>query len=435
LEKKGYEKMTIIIIDSQVQREQAIRQELIRAGWLVSELDHQDAALAVTINSINIAIVLDPAIAADFARLNNNGHTKLTIIGYVPDNQASDHHLALDIELLALDKYDRLIQDILKKVTQAAFRSGFPLTCNQHMQDILHKAFKVAGSQAPVLVLGETGTGKEMIAQYIHCNSKQMNGPFIAVNCAAIPETMIEAILFGYEKGAFTNAINQYIGKFERAHHGTLFLDEIGEMSLDLQSKLLRVLQTNEIERLGGKDSIKVDVRVIAATNKNLISQMQKGLFRQDLYYRINVIQFNCPALRERREDIKLLAHYFAAQYAQEINKNISLDASAIFALGNYAWPGNVRELQNVMQRAVIMNENGVITEQDIVFDEMNRHETSWDSFSVKSREAEEIVNVLRETNGCRSDAAKKLMISPRTLRYKISKLKDVGYDVPRSQK
>lgn len=306
-------------------------------------------------------------------------------------------------------------------------------TTSSDMQAMLTMARKAANSSASILIEGETGTGKEMVAQYIHQHSRYANGPFVAMNCAAIPETMIEAVLFGYEKGAFTNAINTYVGKFEQANHGTLFLDEIAEMSFDLQAKFLRVLQENEIERLGGRETHKVDMRVVAATNQNLSRQIANKQFRADLYYRLNVVNLKCFPLRKRKGDIIPLAHYFIKFYSDDLGKPLShLSDSAIRMLVAHVWPGNIRELQNVIHRAVIMDEDGCLDEKDIslsVLDDVA--EDSRKDGSLRAKEAETIVNVLKETKGCRIDAARKLMISPRTLRYKISKLKEIGLDIP----
>jgi len=309
------------------------------------------------------------------------------------------------------------------------------ITTNSHMQTMLTMARKAANSSAAILIEGETGTGKEVLAQYIHQHSRYASGPFVAINCAAIPETMIEAVLFGYEKGAFTSAINTYVGKFEQAHNGTLFLDEIAEMSVDLQAKFLRVLQENEVERLGGSETHKVDMRVIAATNQHLKQQVANKQFRSDLYYRLNVINLKCLPLRNRTDDIIPLAKHFINIYSQDLDKSAShLSDNAINMLMQHTWPGNIRELQNVMHRAVIMDEDNFLDEKDILLSvddtistiiEMNK------DVSLRAKEAEAIISMLKETKGCRIDAARRLMISPRTLRHKISKLKEIGVDIP----
>ncbi len=230
------------------------------------------------------------------------------------------------------------------------------ISASAEFKDVLELAEKVAPSTSTVLLLGENGTGKELIARHVHRLSKRGEGPFIALNCAAIPATLLESELFGHEKGAFTGATSLRRGVFELANKGTIFLDEIGDLPLETQSKLLRVLQEREFERLGGTKIIKVDVRVIAATNQNLDEKMKQKLFREDLYYRLNVFPIRIPPLRERKDDIPLLAKHFLTIYAKETNKAIKdIDDQAMQELLAYAWPGNVRELQNIIERAVVL--------------------------------------------------------------------------------
>lgn len=219
----------------------------------------------------------------------------------------------------------------------------------------------------PVLITGESGVGKELVARAIHANSKRRNKPFVVINCAAIPDTLIESELFGYEPGAFTSAEKRKLGKFEMANGGTLFLDEIGEMGLLAQAKLLRVLEEKRFERLGGNYPIKVDIRIIAATNRNLLDEVKKGNFRSDLYHRLNVVNIKIPPLRERKEDIPLLAEYFLEKFSLELGlERKKLSDEAMEMLQNYSWPGNVRELQNVLKRAVIVGKGSYITKEDI---------------------------------------------------------------------
>lgn len=317
----------------------------------------------------------------------------------------------------------------------------FPIVEDPHSKAILEFARKAAKSNASVLITGETGVGKELLAQYIHHHSTYFKGPFISVNCASMPDNMVEAILFGYEKGAFTNAINSYAGKFEQAQNGTLLLDEISEIPIGLQAKLLRVLQEREVERLCGKKIININIRIIAATNRDLGELVKAGMFRKDLYYRLNVLPIYCAALRDRPLDIIPLADYFIEQHAKELDKEpISLTHQAKQKLLNYYWPGNIRELDNVIQRLLIMADSDVVDDIDIHLSDsfyfkdnsldQDIHHTQNDS-ELKTHEAKIIMKVLKETDGCRSIAAKKLNISPRTLRYKISKLKSTGWNVP----
>lgn len=318
---------------------------------------------------------------------------------------------------------------------------SIPIAVDPHSKATLEIAHKAANSNATVLITGETGVGKEVIARYVHDNSPFSQGPFVSVNCAALPENMIEAILFGYEKGAFTNAINNYVGKFEQAENGSLLLDEISEISIGLQAKLLRVLQEREIERLGGKKVINVNARIIAATNRDLRQQVASGHFRNDLYYRLNVVPIHCVPLRNRPLDIIPIAEYFINKHADVLGKaSPILSNSAKDKLMRHVWPGNVREMENAIQRTLIMTENNIIEAHHIdlyeeVFELPAQNVISNDfdllNSRLKANEAKVIMDVLKETEGCRGIAARKLNISPRTLRYKISKLKAIGLKVP----
>lgn len=310
---------------------------------------------------------------------------------------------------------------------------------DQKSMELLKLADKAAKSHATVLITGETGVGKEVLARYIHDNSSYAHGPFVSVNCAALPENMIEAILFGYEKGSFTNAINTYAGKFEQADNGTILLDEISEIPLELQAKLLRVLQEREVEKIGAKKPIAINIRIIAATNRDLHNQVNTGLFRKDLFYRLNVLPLNCPPLRERQKDIIPIAEYFIEKYAVQANREIpTLSDSAKEKLLASRWPGNIRELENIVQRSIAMLDGDVINEDDIfIYEDMFLNEDTNIVMNVdfgsklEEIEAKLIIDALKESAGCRNTAAKKLNISPRTLRYKIAKLRSIGVNVP----
>jgi transcriptional regulator with GAF, ATPase, and Fis domain len=238
---------------------------------------------------------------------------------------------------------------------------------SRRMQEIFQLLEMVAPSEATVLLLGETGTGKELVAQAIHRNSHRADGPFVLVNCAALPETLLESELFGHERGAFTGAINRKDGRFLLAHHGTLFLDEIGELSLSIQAKILRVLQAREFEPLGGNRTLKVDVRIIAATNRDLEKMVREGRFRDDLYYRLNVFLLVLPPLRERLDDLPLLADFFLKKYGEKYRRGtIALAPEALQVFRQYPWPGNIRELENVIERGVIICQGGALTLEDL---------------------------------------------------------------------
>ncbi|HLG28891.1 MAG TPA: sigma-54 dependent transcriptional regulator, partial [Candidatus Brocadiales bacterium] len=235
---------------------------------------------------------------------------------------------------------------------------------NQKMQEIYDLILNVSSTDATVLIMGETGTGKELVARSIHFNSGRKNKPFVTVNCSAMPEALLESELFGHEHGAFTGAVKQKLGRFELANGGTIFFDEMGDLSPSIQTKLLRVLQEKEFERVGGNQTIKVDVRIIAATNKDLSTAIKQGTFREDLFYRINVIPIILPPLRERKEDIPLLAAHFLEKYCTILKKDIrAISNDSMNAMISYNWPGNVRELENIIERAVIMAKNTIITD------------------------------------------------------------------------
>jgi two-component system, NtrC family, response regulator len=257
----------------------------------------------------------------------------------------------------------------LRSAVESQYRFGKIIGKSKPMRDVFETIQKVAPSNATVLIEGESGTGKELVAKSIHFNSPRRESPFVAVNCSALAESLLESELFGHEKGAFTGAVSSKKGRFELAHGGTLFLDEIGELSLNLQVKLLRVLQEKTFERVGGVRSVAVDIRVIAATNRNLKEQMTAGRFRDDLYYRLNVVHIAIPPMRERREDIRLLVNHFIKKYSGERKsappvQGVAQDVDRLFY--EYDWPGNVRELENVIERVMILCPNEIITSDDL---------------------------------------------------------------------
>ena len=256
----------------------------------------------------------------------------------------------------------RLTQEVARLRTGLMEVKEFSALIGRHprMQEVYKTIGRIAGSDVTVLLRGESGTGKELVARAIHHYSRRSGRAFVAVSCAAIPATLLESEMFGHERGAFTDAKERRLGKFELAHGGTLYLDEIGDMPVELQTKLLRALQERTIERVGGQESIRVDVRVIAATNRDLEAAMRQGSFREDLYYRLNVVTLNLPPLRDRRRDVPLLVEHFLAKYAEEIGER-GMAPYALDRLVGHDWPGNVRELENVIQRAMVLAQNGVI--------------------------------------------------------------------------
>ncbi|MEZ5499551.1 MAG: sigma-54 dependent transcriptional regulator [Steroidobacteraceae bacterium] len=312
-----------------------------------------------------------------------------------------------------------------------------PVMASAPSQRLFEMARRVAATDCTVLITGESGTGKEIVARYIHENSSRRTGPFVAINCAAIPENMLEALLFGYEKGAFTGASASHQGKFEQAQSGTLLLDEVSEMPLGLQAKLLRVLQEREVERLGAATSFCLDVRVLATSNRNLQEEVRAGHFREDLFYRLNVFPLKVVPLRERREDILPLAMRLLHRSCADIGRVPAIEPDAALELLRAQWRGNVRELDNVLQRAAILADGANIQQHHIRLD-ANEPAGSASfsgaaSLNTSLRETENnlILATLRSANGDRRRVAEQLGISPRTLRYKIARLRTEGLEVP----
>ena len=296
------------------------------------------------------------------------------------------------------------------------------------MKEVYRLIEQVSNSNATVLIRGESGTGKDLVAHAIHYNSLRADKPFVKVNCTALPDTLLESELFGHEKGAFTGAAERKLGRFERAHGGTIFLDEIGDFSLNLQVKLLRVIQFKEFERVGGLETIKTNVRIVVATHKNLEEQIKEGLFREDLYYRVNVFPIYMPPLRERKDDIMLLADYFLEKIAAENKKNISrISTPAIEMLTRYHWPGNIRELENCIERAVLLCNDDVIRSEHLPpsLQMINKDEAvAKHSLTeiIENKERELIVDALKKFDGKQRKTAIELGISERILGYKIKK-------------
>jgi two-component system response regulator FlrC len=313
------------------------------------------------------------------------------------------------------------------------------VTQNREMKRLLQMAKDTADSKASVFIQGESGTGKELFARHVHRNSSRRNNIFVAINCAALPETLLESELFGHEKGAFTGAVARKKGKFEMASQGTLLLDEISEMNHQLQAKLLRVLQEKEVDRVGGTAAIPVDVRIIATTNVDIEKHIKDGKFREDLYYRLNVIPFHLPPLRSRKDDIPLLANYFVKKYCRINERSVKgLTEDAMASLMQMSWKGNVRELQNITERAVLMCKRDSIDEQTLFMTEKKKpaEETVYPfmpTVPLKEMEKNVIFQTLDQTNGNRTHAAEMLGISVRTLRNKLNEYrKKGGYSVTR---
>lgn len=346
-----------------------------------------------------------------------------------------------------------LLNTVSRYVSAEPVASFEPIVAAASSKQLLALCAKVARTDASVMITGPSGSGKEVLARYIHQLSERSGGPFVAINCAAIPENMLESTLFGYEKGAFTGAITGCPGKFEQAQQGTILLDEITEMDLNLQAKLLRVLQEREVERLGGRKTIKLDVRVLATSNRNLKQAVEQGRFREDLYYRLNVFPLSWPALCERPADIVPLAQHLLQRHCQAAGRAVvHLTEAAALQLTRYSWPGNVRELDNVIQRALIICQNDSIEADDILLEQagmqlpvLAEHEipaqvTSLEAdddanagfkASVHEQEHRIILATMKACANRRKDVAERLGISDRTLRYKLARMKEHGIELP----
>ena len=331
-----------------------------------------------------------------------------------------------------------LVETVKRMVRRSGRDSMDMIAEDSKTRQILDIVKRVAPSDASIMISGESGTGKEVLAQKIHELSDRSDKPFVALNCAAIPENMLEAILFGYEKGSFTGATSSREGKFEQANGGTLLLDEISEMALELQAKLLRVLQEQEVERLGGKSVIPLNVRVLATTNRHLATEVREGRFREDLYFRLNVFPIELPALRDRVSDIVPLARRFVERYSSLDSLYLSEEAEQ--KLMSHGWRGNIRELGNCIHRACILAAGAEISSRDIVFDDLVEAQlldrptvSESSSVGLKTSEREIILNALRDAGGNRKIVSERLGISARTLRYKIAKYKEEGIEIPSS--
>ena len=354
---------------------------------------------------------------------------KLGAVDYIPKPIDLDQLLALVSRISERQTLIRENEILRQKVWKKGLAQEQIIYKDPGMEAIINMVGRVASSRATVLIMGESGTGKELFANLVHATSPRSEKPMIVVNCGALPETLLESELFGYEKGAFTGATARRAGRFEEADGGTLFLDEIGELSLPVQVKLLRFLQEREFQRLGGNKTIQADVRIISATNQNLEEKVKEGTFREDLYYRLNVVSITVPPLRDRRGDISVLTEYFIKRFSGENDKSIKgLSNEAMDILMKYDYPGNVRELENIMERAVVITRDQVISIRDLPFGEISPHhfadykEGGALRDEIESLERKRIEQALDETGNNQTRAAELLGITERTLRYKLKK-------------
>ncbi len=433
-----------MVIDDDPNMRIALKEALIRAGWHVTLASSGEEGLKVfekmgpdlVITDVKMEGLNGIEVLTEIKKRSGIPVVVITAYGTIGDAVDAMKRGAVDYILkpFSFEDLERVIENALpfKENGETDFNvDGFDriLVGNSPaFREVISLCDSVASSRCTVLIQGESGTGKELIARYIHFKSPRRSKPFVAVNCAAIPENLLESELFGHERGAFTGASTQKTGKFELANKGTILLDEIGEMQKALQAKLLRVLQEFEIDRVGGKAPIPIDVRVLATTNADLREMVKENKFREDLFYRLNVITIKVPPLRDRIEDIELLAYHFLRKYAQEDGRAIkTISKKALEILRSYPWPGNVRELQNVMARAVLIASGDIINESEIILEgEENLHQSVKElniSAGQSVREVEKllILKTLQEVGGNRTKAAKMLGISIRTLRNKLS--------------
>ncbi len=444
----------ILVVDNQPDMRAKLEQSLNRVGFPVESASDGSQALDM-FQAVKYSMVI-----ADEQSSGVDGMTVLNSVKKISPQipviittaQGSVHHAVAAMQAGACDyilkpfSFDVLERTVKKAIGPRADRTGLRpgaeavqiqkagkeiITRSSKMTDILKQAQNIAPSSATVLIQGESGTGKELLATFVHSHSRHPDAPYVAVNCAALPDTLAESELFGHEKGSFTGAVGLKIGKFELVKRGTLVLDEISEMALPLQAKLLRVLQEKEIDRVGGSHPIPIKARVIAISNVDLKKAVKDGKFREDLYYRINVIPLTLPPLRQRKEDIELLARYFMEKYCRlNHKKNVEIDDAAMDVLLNHAWEGNVRELENTMERAVLIGSNQHISVQDLLLDDSEKRTESSDTMrvragrTVRDMEKELIFRTLEDVNDNRTQAAELLGISIRTLRNKLREYK-----------
>ncbi|MDQ1362481.1 MAG: two-component system, response regulator FlrC [Pseudomonadota bacterium] len=439
----------ILIVEDDAQLREALHDTLALAGYDVMVAEHGHAAMA-RMNEQNVGMVISdvqmrPMDGMELLQNIRSANQELPVVmmtAYGTIEKAVDAMRAGASDYLVKPFDAESLLSVVKRLLPempAPDQAQHELVAvDEKMQALKNLAARVAQSDATVLLCGESGVGKEIFARFIHNNSKRAAGPFVAINCAAIPENMLESILFGYEKGAFTGAVQAYAGKFEQAQGGTLLLDEISEMDSSLQAKLLRVLQEKEVERLGGRKTIALDVRVLATSNRNLRDQVANGVFREDLFYRLSVFPMHIPPLRERVCDIIPMAERFLNKHGGEL----FLSSLAQQKLVSHRWAGNVRELDNVMQRALILRTGNEIDADciqiaaDTYFEnnpvgtnEPNADESVLNN-DLKGREQQLILEALRAGKGSRKYAADKLGISARTLRYKLARMRDSGITV-----
>lgn len=415
----------ILIVDDDPQMRVALGEALNRLGYrtetscdgleAIKRLNNGEYALIIT--DMKMPRMDGLAFLREARRRKNIPVLVITGFGTIENAVETMKEGAMDylMKPFSFDALRKAVESILSRLKH----EEEIITEDPEMKRIINLAGNLAGSDITVLITGESGTGKELMARYIHKVSRRREGPFVAVNCAAIPDNLLESELFGHEKGAFTGAVDKKAGKFELANGGTILLDEIGEMSLVLQAKLLRVLQEKEIDRIGGRRPVPIDVRVIATTNRDLQRECSEGRFREDLYYRLSVFPIRIPPLRERRGDIAILARYFVKKFSTLSGKDIKgLTDEALQILEERPWRGNVRELENVIQRATVISRGEFIRPEDLMLDNMDRPQSTG---MIREMERDLILRTLKEVGGNKTKAARILGVSVRTIRNKLN--------------
>jgi len=443
--------LVVLVVEDDAGLREALCDTLLLAGYAPLAADCAEQALLL-LKKQKVQLVVSDVQMGSVSGLNllqtlNEHYPQLPVLLMTAYANVQDAVEAM--RLGAIDYLSKpfspevLVSMVSRYVKAASTSANQPVVADPKSLALLQLAEKVARSEASVMILGPSGSGKEVLARYIHQQSNRSSEPFVAINCAAIPENMLEATLFGYEKGAFTGAVNACPGKFEQANGGTLLLDEVTEMPLNLQAKLLRVIQEREVERLGGRKLIKLDIRILATSNRELRQAVNDGVLREDLYYRLNVFPLCWPALSERPGDILPLAEHLLARYARQQERRIpSLTAAAKQRLVGYNWPGNVRELDNVMQRALILQSGSLLEANDILLEshpfvpsaasqapEMLAEESHFKA-EIHQQEHKLILATMRACDYKRKEAAARLGISDRTLRYKLARMRDLGIEV-----
>lgn len=441
----------ILIVEDDADLREALEDTLALEGWsYVSAENGQEALLKMKKHPISLVVsdvnmpVMDGHQLLTAVQKNWPGVPVVLMTAYGSIDQAVNAMRNGVADYLVKPFEPEVLVKVLKPLLLAQVGSqqaakDQPVVSDPISRELLQLASRVAKSDASVMIGGESGTGKEVLARFIHAESDRATKPFIAINCAAIPESLLEATLFGYEKGAFTGANASTPGKFEQADNGTILLDEVTEMPLELQAKLLRVLQEQEVERLGGRKVLKLNVRILATSNRNLKQAVAEGLFREDLYYRLNVFPLAWPPLRARPADIVPLTEFLIIKHAQRmgVKRLPELHPEAAKRLMEHSWPGNVRELENVVQRALILATGDQITLQSLVIETdllapVSEPKVEFSGEALKEdlwgQERQIIMDALKQEDGRKKETAERLGISPRTLRYKLAKMRDEGY-------